>query len=197
MMLDQETVHEDLPLFDKLRICDRCFDLGVWQLPNGQISTCPNIQMSYPHNQANPAGQILLRALKRLGELNIAVNPFLFNIARLLTNFTTTEPCSRDLILDPHFRFSPSSLRKFHETIEELRRVWLLPVGSRKSTPAGYWIITDVADFAEWVERSKAAPITQLSTIHKVAKRNIPIFAEQLELDFWRDMQPEEIDAAA
>jgi hypothetical protein len=82
-----------------------------------------------------------------------------------------------------------NQLRKFHAAIEELRRVWMLPIGSRKDSPAGYWIITDVKDFEEWINRSKSAPITQLTTIYKVAKRNFPIFAEQMELDIFNDAE--------
>ena len=68
--------------------------------------------------------------------------------------------------------------------IEDLRSEWLLPVGARKDDPSGYWIITDAADFAEWFTRSKSSPLTQLTTIHRVARRHFPTFAGQIELDF-------------
>ncbi len=66
-------------------------------------------------------------------------------------------------------------------------------VGSRKQEPSGYWIITDLEDFKEWFDRVKAAPITQLTTIHRVAKANFPVFAEQIEMDFWTDEEAADV----
>jgi hypothetical protein len=83
----------------------------------------------------------------------------------------------------------PDQIRKLHSWIEELRKSWLLPIGGRKSGFSGYWIITDLEDFKEWIKAVMSAPITQLGTVHKLAKHNFPVFAEQMELDFWKDME--------
>lgn len=176
------------PLFDSITTCIVCADTGVWMNPHGLIVGCPNRQVTR-HNPPGPAGSVFNRSAKRIADRGQHVNAKAFDVAKFLTGFTSRVPCDRKFLIDTHFSYSASSLRNLHSTIEELRRVWLLPVGSRKDAPAGYWIITEMNDFAEWVERSKSAPITQLTTIHRVAKANFPVFAEQLEIEFYNDIQ--------
>ena len=137
------------------------------------------------------------RAIRELRVEKRPIDQHTFFVAQTLMPFTAERPCKRDWLIDKHFTFSASSLRKFHDTIETLRKDWLLPVGSRKESPGGYWIITDAADFAAWFDRAKSAPITQLTTIYRNAKRNFPVFAEQMELEFWNDIEPQQIAAVA
>lgn len=187
---------EEMPLFAMVsKNCPRCFDTGLWLTPRNEVAVCPRVQLREPHAEPNAAALMLRRATNRLFDRQIWINAMAFDLARILTNFTTAEPCHRQHLFD-HFYGDTNlgesyKLRKFHSLIEELRAVWRLPIGSRKSEPSGYWIITDLEDFKAWYKRTTAAPITQLSTIHKVAKRNFPIFAEQIELDFWKDINPE------
>jgi hypothetical protein len=189
-------VQPETPLFESPSFgrwkCPRCFDIGVWIAPQGDLQQCPVISTGGKHDEPNAAAQLLQRAAATLRERNQVINSQSFNLARVLTYYTSSDPCPREDLINMFFRYLPMSekftLRKFHEAIETLRRYWLLPVGSRKVQPCGYWIITDEADFKEWFERTKAAPITQLTTIHKVAKLNFPIFAEQMELDFFNDL---------
>ncbi len=176
--------------------CQRCFDTGIWLTPTNRVEVCPRVQMREPHSEPNNAALILRRATNRLFDKNLWINSQAFDLARVLTGYTSEKPCSRLHLFDLFFadtNFTENNkLRKFHSLVEELRAVWLLPVGSRKAEPSGYWMITDLEDFKAWVERVKAAPITQLSTVHRVAKHNFPVFAEQIELEFWNDMKSEE-----
>jgi hypothetical protein len=189
-------VQPETPLFENPSFgrykCPRCFDLGIWIAPQGDVQPCPVIAMNGKHDEPGPAAVLVQRSVAALREQRHTINTQSFNLARVLTYYTSTDPCPREHLIDMFFRYLPMSekftLRKFHEAIETLRRYWLLPVGSRKTSPCGYWIITDEHDFKEWFERTKAAPITQLTTIYKVAKLNFPIFAEQMELDFWNDL---------
>ena len=177
--------------------CDRCGDLGITIWPQGNVDTCPAIKLGHSHDEPNAAARIIERATRSLAYRRIPVNSLSFDVARALSRRTTDDPAPRQTILDKYFGWaSHQRLRKFHYVIEELRSVWLLPVASRKGTPHGYWIATDEADFKEWVERSKSAPLKQLSTIHAVARANFPILAEQLEYEFWKDLQPAEKLAA-
>jgi hypothetical protein len=138
---------------------------------------------------------MLFRATKRLSDMKIFVHTEAFDVARILTFFTTEKPCSRQKIFDVFYTDTnlteANRLRKFHGIIEELRTVWLMPVGSRKPEPCGYWIITELEDFKAWYKGTTSAPITQLTTIHRVAKHNFPVFAEQIELDFFSNVEPE------
>ncbi|MBS1793380.1 MAG: hypothetical protein JSS81_05975 [Acidobacteria bacterium] len=189
---------QDLPLFAMVsNECQRCFGSGLWLTPRNAVETCPRIQMREPHVEPNAAAQLLRRAVDRIKSRNNWIDPMAFDLARILTNFTTTEPCSRQHLFE-HFygdtnMTEANKLRKFHGLVETLRATWFLPVGSRKQEPTGYWIITDLEDFKEWFERVKAAPITQLTTIHRVARANFPVFAEQIELDFWTDEEAADV----
>jgi hypothetical protein len=173
--------------------CSRCRDLGLWLTPKGDVQPCPNVlNESIEHVDPSPTAKMIHRAIEIV---KIPINSRSFQIAQTLSQFNSDEPCSREDLLTMYFSYLPmkkaTQLREFHFVIEELRREWLLPVGSRKDSPAGYWIITDQQDFEKWFTRTKAAPITQLTTIHRVAKRNFPIFAEQLELEFFNDTEPQ------
>lgn len=192
-VIDSPSTIDHLPL--AAAVCIVCNDTGVWMDPQGRIVSCPRIPLD-PHNQPGPAGEVFRRAARRVASHG-QVNAKAFDLGRYLTRFTSEQPCERTRLITQHFSYSSSALRNLHSTVEELRRVWLLPVGSRKDAPAGYWIISEMQDFAAWVERSKAAPITQLTTIHRVAKANFPVFAEQLEIEFWNDIQPVDLPAAA
>lgn len=184
---------EILPLFQSVasRTCPRCFDTGLWLTPRNEVAVCPRVQMKEPHAEPNRASVVLRRATNRLSGSNYHITPQVFDLARLLTNFTTDRPCPRQEIFntfygDTNLTYS-NQLRKFHALVEELRNVWLLPVGSRKNDPSGYWIITDLDDYKAWYKRTTSAPITLLTTIHKNARHNFPVFAEQVEFEFWKD----------
>ena len=192
----------DTPLFDIATpggACSRCRDIGVWLTPKSGVQPCPNaLNAAFGHRDPSPAAKMIQHALR---DRTFPVNTQVFEIAVTLARFSTEQPCLREDLLTMFFSYLPmthaNQLRKFHAVIEELRKVWLLPVGSRKDPPAGYWIITDQQDFEAWFTRTKAAPITQLTTIYRVAKRNFPIFAEQLELEFWNDNEPPPTAVAA
>lgn len=188
---------EGLPLFQAVasRTCNRCFDTGLWLASDNAVEMCPGRLRNESHASPNAAAQNLCRSVKLLNEKQIWINPQAFDLARLLTNFDSKTPCPRQEIFDTFYDTTTLSyqnqLRKFHALIEELRSIWLLPVGSRKTEPSGYWVVTELADFREWFERVKAAPVTQLITIYKVARHNFPVFAEQMELQFLSDIQTE------
>lgn len=181
--------------------CTICDDFGIWLTPKGDVLTCPVIARGDEHRWPSPAAVLIQKAVADLKARKIAIDSRLFALAQKLGRYTSTTPCERKEIIADYFNYLPMSeanqLRKFHAAIEDLRRVWVLPIGSRKDAPSGYWLITDQDDFSEWFERSKSAPLTQLTTIYKVAKRNFPIFAEQIELDFYNDVESDDLPTAA
>lgn len=193
----QKHITEKLPLFELVasRTCNRCFDTGIWLTPRNEVEACPRVQCGEAHAEQNEASKKLEREAKRLHEMSFRISAQVFDLARLLTNFTTENPCPRQEIFDTFFGDTnlsdQSQLRKFHLMIEELRGDWLLPIGSRKDEPSGYWIITNLQDFKDWYKRATSAPVTQLSTIHKNARHNFPFYAEQVEFNFWKDMTDE------
>lgn len=194
---DQTTVIE--PLFETVlpyqADCRRCLDTGIWLTPRNQVETCPKVQLREAHKIPNPSAEIVKRSALRLKSLEQFIVPYEFELARILTHFSTENPCPR-IKLDEFFfldtNMSAKDMeRKTKKFIENLLTIWLLPVGSRRSKPSGYWIITELEDYKAWVEDAKSPAITRLSTIYKNAKHNFPHFAEQMELEFWKDMEPE------
>lgn len=176
--------------------CGLCLDTDIHLTTGNQVAVCPNLfAIGAPHRPANPSAYLFVRAAMRLQSIPVEINPFAFALAQILTAFQSENPCKRLDLLEFFFgdtNLTPNNrLRKFHEMIEQLRKIWLLPIGSRKDRPSGYWIITELEDFKIWFDRSKTAPITQLSTIHRVARHNFPVLAEQLELEFWTDFKQE------
>ena len=175
--------------------CDRCFDLGITLSPTDSVGVCPAVRVGLLHNAPTAGGQTLARSF--IGQ---TVPQRTFDLARHLTRFTADEPCPGNELIARFFNYLPMSehnqKRHLANAIEDLRKTWFLPVGARKDSQSGYWIITDIDDFAEWVNRAKAAPITQLRTIYAVAKRNFPAFAGQLELDFLTETDAELQEAA-
>ena len=170
----------------KFERCFNCRDLGF--IVRSQVMPCWRLGSGVRHNRPNAAADMIRRAAANLlpAELVTLANDHVMHLLAALANATSEAPLRRDDILEKHFGYvTPSArLRRFHYVVEDLRRVWLLPIGSRKDQPSGYWIVTDEADFKEWFERYRSAPLTQLTTLHHVARRNFPVFARQLEIDF-------------
>jgi hypothetical protein len=174
--------------------CIACHDLGLEYAEGGMARQCWRIKAGAAHNPQNAAAQMVERSLREMRIEKVAIDRHTFEVVRSLAEFTTENPAKRDELIGRHFTCwaGSTAIRNLHNVIEILRKVWLLPVGSRKGnhddSPAGYWIIVTAEDFADYFNQAKAAPITQLTTLHRVAKRNFPIFAEQFELEFYNDI---------
>lgn len=178
--------------------CGKCYGLGAWLTPQGIIAECPKLQLGHDdHPQPGEAAQMILRAGRQMQYRKVIANDLAFRVARhLAVHGTTAEPVTRQELIGQHFEYARSQvLRELHKVIESLRSEWLLPVGSRKHAPNGYWICVEERDFREWVERYNAAPLRQLTTSHRLAKAHWPHFAEQLELDFWNNVEPVEVSS--
>lgn len=171
--------------------CERCFDTGIWLTPANEIHRCPELTLGNEHLEPNEASKMVNRSARRLKNIGHYIPVFEFELARILTFYTKEDPCKREKI--DLFFYQDTNLkvndieRAVKKLIENLRKIWLLPVGSSKAKPYGYWIINNLKEYKDWYKVVTSAPITQLSTIHKNAKHNFPHFAEQIEIDFWRD----------
>jgi len=179
--------------------CFACCDLGFVVQKKRSVIGCFRRIAAVPHNEPNAAAVMLRRSAERIQGLRLQIDSEPFYLARYLTNFTCSEPAAGRQIIERQFGYVTgvsTGLRKLADTIETLRKVWRLPVGSRKRSPTGYWIITDADDFAEWTQHARSAAITQLSTIYAVAKTNFPVFADQLYLDFAEQIENEQMEEA-
>lgn len=160
--------------------CYDCFDSGVVdnQKSLGVITRCFNCSDSLFFSPAAKKFQNVVLDLQKR-EKDIDAN--LFFLAQTLTPFTTTKPVPR-IYLQTWLKHEDE--RRTKKLIERLRYEWLLPIGSRKHDPVGYWIITDAADFTQWQREFRRSSITQLTTLHRVARANFPELAGQTKMDF-------------
>lgn len=180
-------------LFPGLPRCFECGDVGI-VLRDGFPVGCWRKNAGAGHNPPNPAATVLTRTVWSLVKRGVVIQPQHFELAAILTRHSSDRPYQREREMLGHYR-PDLSLRSFMGVIEDLRKVWLLPVAGRKEPPAGYWIAADLEDFAEWVSRARRAPLTQLATIHRVARANFPAFADQLELEFREELGRVEVSA--
>lgn len=167
--------------------CDRCFDSGVWLTPKRDVITCPQLVLGREHACSTTATDRFQKAAQRYLDRGNEIGNESFAVGAILCGFTTTDPCPRSLLLE--FLYGGTNLndayklRKFHGIIELLRKHWLLPIGSRKHDPAGYWMIISIDDYKDWFGRVVAAPKTQLATVYRNARENFPEFANQQKLN--------------
>jgi hypothetical protein len=176
--------------------CQRCFDTGIWLTPKNDVETCPvKIMMPGLHLPATTAAGFVKRAADLIKNNQAWINFQEFDLARILSNYSSANPCARQILIEFFYDetnlTAEHKLRKFHSLIECLRHRWLLPIGSRKTEPTGYWIISDVEDCKAWLRHATAAPKTQLATIWHVAKHNFPMLAGQAEFDFMNHLETE------
>jgi len=177
------SVQASFPGIDRVA-CDRCFDLGIYIGPSSNaFEPCPNIVLGREHAEPSPVAQIVQDAVMRQ---KIPADSHLFEIVRTLAMYTTDDPCPGNVLIDRHFAFSNGSSetkrRQVSAAIERLRVDWVLPVGSRKDQPSGYWIMTDQVDFEIVLDEWLAQPKKTIGMAYRLAKRYFPVFAGQLEL---------------
>jgi hypothetical protein len=179
--------------------CDRCFNLGYRIHPQGGVEQCPVIQSSEPHPEISPAGKIIDRSIRLLIHRRLEVDQVHFDIARTLAAWSAEKPCTNDELVRRHFGYAngasevnrqEAARRRVAKAVRFLREIWFLPVGSRKDKPSGYYICTTEPEFKEYFDRTRREPITELSMLHRMAAANWPVFAGQMEADFWTDMSP-------
>jgi hypothetical protein len=73
--------------------------------------------------------------------------------------------------------------------VQELRREWLLPIGSSRRAPAGYFWMQTAAQFIEWSRAYRSQAIDELVTLFKLQRANFAELAGQQPLDFINAIQ--------
>lgn len=151
----------------------------------GAITGCMMCRSS--KETRNAAANKLARAAFFRMQHDLEINQTDFEIARLLTLYTSDQPIKREII----DRYASTDERATKKHIENLRDEWLLPIGSRKTPPYGHWIIVEKNDYLRWEAEARRSPLTQLSTLWRLRKANFPEFAGQTELDFAQEISTE------
>lgn len=109
-----------------------------------------------------------------------------FDVARFLTLFDTENPCERRILEQQFCEMDVPSRneRKIKGIIENLRREWLLPIGSHKAPPYGYYFITNDEDFIRWQKENLASALTALQTNYRVFRHNFRRIAGQNDFNY-------------
>jgi hypothetical protein len=183
----------NLSLYD-LWQCQECFDTWLVTEQNSP-SVCRRVRWDSEHALPNPAALRVRTEANRLFKAGVLLDTQCFNVARLLTCFTAENPMPRRMATDLFWGGTAKDdlkrLREFQAVIATLRSHWLLPVCSSKSGTPGYWIATEQTEYERWFREHASAPITQFSALLRNAKHNYPVFAEQQELEFFGNVEPE------
>ena len=167
------------PLFPAQPVprCFECGDLG-FRLADGMPHQCWRVRQM-PAQRPEPGGTYASSSGRSAVQIGVPIDAQHFEIAKLLTRFSSERPFDKAKTLELHY---PMPLRGFMGIVEDLRKVWLLPIGARKQPPSGYWIITDEDAF---VNISNGEDGTHHSAKHDLPCRpgKLPVLASQLELD--------------
>lgn len=157
--------------------CFECLDTNLEITLYGvqACQACVGARESRSH-----AATMLARIAFRRVEKGQPLDPMLIQIARILTFFTSEQPLPGAMI-ETHLRLDYRTAKKM---IETLRREYLLPIGSRKGDPNGYWIMTTAAEFIEWDRQFRSQAISLFATSYRLMRANFPHLAGQTSLDF-------------
>lgn len=171
----------------KTATCSICFETNLVMFGGPPPRPCPG----HEPLPETAAVRIFRETVERLVAKNAAVTQQLFEVGRFLTLFDTDNPCPRTT-LERQFcgmDVPSNNERRVKKWIEELRREWLLPIGSHKHAGGGYYFITDPADFLRWQKENLAGALTAIQTNYRVFKHNFREMAGQGAFDFNAHLQ--------
>lgn len=162
--------------------CSMCLNTNLMMLDGFEAVDCP-----YHAPFIESVSVQMFReavAVRQFHSRLIAPNEF--ELAQFLTHFHSEHTCQR-VVLEELFcslEMPRNNERRIKKLIENLRHEWLLPIGSFKTAPFGYYFITDESDFLRWQKENMSGALTQLSTNWIVYKHNFRRLAGQNDLDF-------------
>lgn len=179
-------VSSDSPLMGiiKSSLCDVCLDSGL-TITSSKPRRCP-LCFHEDKRFSAPAVRLALCIWEREDKQQ-SIDELLFATARFLTRATSEYPITL-VTLAEYFRCSE---RKVKDMIRTLRREWLLPIGSSRQPPYGYFWIQSAADFLSWSRPYRSQAIDELVTLWHLEKRNFPELAGQTSLDFQQTINSE------
>lgn len=160
--------------------CDDCFDSGlIWKGTNGP-ATCLKCD---DRRDLPDAGAKLMRAVYERIAANKLINKQQFDFARALVKSTVNNPVPLQILMR-HFDTSDRTIKSY---IESLRTEWLLPIGSSKFPPSGYYWIYTAEEFKAWLEAYLSQPREEFRTAYRMLRANFPELAGQIKFDFEED----------
>lgn len=160
--------------------CGYCFDTGV------TVSCCDDIGDCGFCHAANlsQGGRMIFESVAYRTAKDLPLGGDQIRLARALAHFTGDGPISLKALQNWLGRPGDDGAREIKRLIAELRREWLLPVGSRKGQPNGYWMIRTAGEFLDWHRRYRAQALTEITTGYAVMRANFPDLAGQGKFTF-------------
>jgi hypothetical protein len=156
--------------------CPDCWDSLVAYTPEG-IKPCePCIRKG----EASPAALRLSETVWERKERKLPVEIQTLNLARYLIHSTPEEPLY-GYTLQGYLR---ATEREVKAAARELRREWVLPIGSSRKPPYGYYWMLTAKDFLAWARVYRAQAIDELVTLYRMQRRNYPELSGQGKLGF-------------
>lgn len=158
--------------------CNQCWDSTLLWIPGQGVQRCsPCIQSQIT---LSPAAKRLAETVWSRVERNQEVRPQVLLTARLLIHSTVDAPVS-GISLEGQLRCTE---REVKTVAQELRREWLLPIGSSRRPPFGYYWMHTAEDFLNWSRVYRSQAIDELVTLYKLQRANFAELAGQQPLDF-------------
>lgn len=166
--------------------CRACLDTGVALTSKGP-QPCESCEAAGKQfSEAAVRFRVRLWLVKDQGQ---AVDEAALRVALLLTHATFERPLQGKL-LRAHLRLDERSLKS---AVETLRTVLLLPIGSHRHPPYGYFWMRSPDEFNHWLKTMRGQAMTELVTGYRLFKAVYPELAGQESLtfseDFARDLQ--------
>lgn len=110
-----------------------------------------------------------------------------FELARALVRATVARPV-RNAILAVLLGVNEREVKRI---IQTLRTDWLLPIGSLREPPYGYYWMATPEDCLAWFNVMKSQALSELGTAYRLIKRHYPQLAGQLAINFAEEVSPE------
>lgn len=156
--------------------CDDCYDSNLlWG--RGGIEACQKCQ---ERKDLPESAERLQRAVYDRVATAKFINKQQFDLARVLVKATAKYPLGLNALIR-HFSLTDRTVKAY---IESLRSEWLLPIGSSKFPPTGYYWIASANEFKGWLEAYLSQPKEEFRTAHRMLRANFPELAGQINFDF-------------
>jgi AraC-like DNA-binding protein len=177
-------------LFDKPPNCPDCQDTGWARHPKGGVIRCRRCQPLPENSHPEASGfksmkSLASESLKEIGGMRYE---------GASGQLRTDEQKLLDLIR-PHSYEHPIKIkdlmaatgydeRRIKDLCRTLRDYHLFPIGASRQEPAGIFWITTAEAFLKYFHTIRAQALSELSTLHRMARKHFPELAGQLKLEF-------------
>lgn len=160
--------------------CGECLGTGIAVTSKGpgRCTLCHADEVQFSEAAARLAVRLWV-----LQDKEQTVDPQTLKLARLLTHATFETPLQGRLLRE-HFNLSERDLKSH---VESLRAEWVLPIGSHRQPPYGYYWMRSPEEFQHWLRTMRAQAMRELVVAYRLFNEVYPELAGQESFDFAND----------